>query len=312
MMPNQTTIIPAYQTRQALIGLSLSERDTAVLAFFRMWVDHIPVESAYFLHIVPDFSKYVPFPEEVQPSWEPDYEIGEELTHHMKQQVDRQAPNLEKIFTEFDVKEGDPLEELLLTQRDQQADLTFIGQQSGTPYHQILARNLARKVQGNALIIPEHTNPQLKHIMVPLDFSNDSIFAFETALAIAQEWNSPVEISAVHVFDLPDLSVYKISRTPEQFKHMMVENREEAFEAFLKKYAIEDTHVQVNDVLLEQEHPQIAQTLFEHAKKQAVDLIVMGAKGHSKVELLLMGSVTEQLLSLNDEIPTLIVKKKDS
>ena len=55
--------------------------------------------------------------------------------------------------------------------------------------------------------------------------------------------------------------------------------------------------------------PWIPHYIKEYAEENEVDFIVMGAKGHSKVELLLLGSVTEKLLSINNSIPTLIVKE---
>ena len=48
---------------------------------------------------------------------------------------------------------------------------------------------------------------------------------------------------------------------------------------------------------------------MDFAKQHNVDLIVTGAKGHSQVELLLLGSVTEKLLAINDSLPTLVVKE---
>ena len=47
---------------------------------------------------------------------------------------------------------------------------------------------------------------------------------------------------------------------------------------------------------------------MDYAYDKKADLIVMGAKGHSQVELLLMGSVTEKVLAVNESIPTLVVK----
>jgi nucleotide-binding universal stress UspA family protein len=37
----------------------------------------------------------------------------------------------------------------------------------------------------------------------------------------------------------------------------------------------------------------------------------MGAKGHSQIERLLMGSVTEKVLALTTHVPVLIVKETD-
>jgi len=51
----------------------------------------------------------------------------------------------------------------------------------------------------------------------------------------------------------------------------------------------------------------IAATILDFAKKNAVDLIVAGTKGSGALENLLMGSVTRNLVSLS-HIPVLVVK----
>lgn len=59
---------------------------------------------------------------------------------------------------------------------------------------------------------------------------------------------------------------------------------------------------------MKKEKPGISKYILEFGRKEKVDFIIMGAKGHSKVENLLMGSVTEKLLTINDSIPTLVIK----
>jgi nucleotide-binding universal stress UspA family protein len=48
--------------------------------------------------------------------------------------------------------------------------------------------------------------------------------------------------------------------------------------------------------------------LVEYAEKNKYDLIIMGSKGHSKLALLLMGSMTEKVVSQTESVPVLIVK----
>lgn len=51
----------------------------------------------------------------------------------------------------------------------------------------------------------------------------------------------------------------------------------------------------------------VAQEILAFARKNAIDLIVVGTKGHGVLEELLMGSVTRSLVSLA-HIPVLVVK----
>jgi nucleotide-binding universal stress UspA family protein len=53
----------------------------------------------------------------------------------------------------------------------------------------------------------------------------------------------------------------------------------------------------------------VAQALQETVMTQGVDLIVMGARGHSTAAALLLGSLTEKLIWMTT-VPLLVVKDK--
>ncbi|HKK80015.1 MAG TPA: universal stress protein, partial [Phaeodactylibacter sp.] len=139
------------------------------------------------------------------------------------------------------------------------------------------------------------------------DFSENSIKALRTAIALNESLSEPAKITVLNVYEMPNLSVYKIQRTREQFERMLQKDHEEAMNAFLNTQ-VPDYRDQLETKLIMQKTPGIAQYIMDVAEEYEGDFIVMGAKGHSKVELLLLGSVTEKLLGLNEHIPTLIVK----
>jgi nucleotide-binding universal stress UspA family protein len=85
----------------------------------------------------------------------------------------------------------------------------------------------------------------------------------------------------------------------------MEEDRKAAFQDFINTYA-KDEAIEID--LIEQGYGNVGAYLLQYCEDKHADLIVLGAKGHSKVELLLLGSVTEKLLMLNQNIPTLVVK----
>ena len=106
---------------------------------------------------------------------------------------------------------------------------------------------------------------------------------------------------------MPNLTYYKTGRPFEKFKKMIEENIEDAFDAFLNTYAPDDRD-DIKIALYQKDLPGTAKFIMDYAKENKSDFIIIGAKGHTKVELLLMGSVTESFLQLNDTIPILIVK----
>ena len=54
--------------------------------------------------------------------------------------------------------------------------------------------------------------------------------------------------------------------------------------------------------------PRVSQYIVEAAEAENAGLIVIGAKGHSRLERLVLGSVTERLVSANQRVPVLVVK----
>lgn len=294
--------IQPLEVVQSLIALELADVDEPVLSFFDFFSGQIPVGAAYFVHVLPKLDFFMEGQSTVHP-----YEIDRETLRKMEDKILDRLSHKNSIYVEFDVKEGNPLEEILKDAEDVGADLVVIGQRSDTEVHGVLAKNLVRKVKGNALVVPDKAQPSIRKILVPIDFSANSIRALQTAIALNKRLDVPAKLVCLNIYDMPNLSVYKTGKSREQLKNMLEEDRTNAFRAFLHTYAneIED---QIETVLVERDLPGIARYILDFAAENEVDFIVMGAKGHSKVDLLLMGSVTEKLLTLNENIPTMVVK----
>lgn len=306
-MPKSTSAIQPFQVRQAIVALELGATDNTILEYLDFFTKEIPTGAAYFLHVLPKFDLLNTMMEREAQSFVSNYEINDEVITRMEQKIRSRLTDEHTVHIEFDVKEGSPLEELLEDTNDVKADLVVIGQRSGVSQHGILAKNLARKVQCNALVIPDKAKPRLRRILVPVDFSEYAIKALRTAVAINLELYEPAEIVCLNIYEVPNLSVYKIQKTKEQFKDMLEKDHRDAFHAFLNTH-IPEYKDSIKVELVCRENAGIAQHIMDYAENIKADLIVVGAKGHSQVELLLMGSVTEKLLAINETVPTLVVK----
>jgi nucleotide-binding universal stress UspA family protein len=303
----EKAIIQPFEVVQALVALELAEVDEPVLNFFDFFSSQVPVGAAYFIHVLPKIDFFDESLEGNGGRGAHPYEIDRSVLERMELKIKDRLSGTSSIYTEFDIKEGDPLEEILKDAEDIGADLVVIGQRTETEAHGILAKNLVRKVKGNALVVPDQATDSIKKILIPIDFSANSIRALQAAIAMNKRLYKPAELICLNVYDMPNLSVYKTGKTREQLKNMLEEDRNNAFKAFLHTYAgeVED---QIQTVLVERDLPGIARYILDFADENGIDFVVMGAKGHSKVDLLLMGSVTEKLLTLNEKIPTLVVK----
>jgi nucleotide-binding universal stress UspA family protein len=291
-----------------LVALELGKTDASILNYLNFLAETFSVREIAVFHVVPKitlFDRALEF--DTEPDVLGDYKINEEVVEEMRAKILNRFSDHPETDIVFDVREGEPLEELLNEADILEPDLIMVGQNTDASSHGILAKNLVRKVDCDALVIPKGAEPGIKKIMVPVDFSPYALQALKKAVAMADALEGKAEVIALNVYDLPNFSTYKISRSPEQFKSMIQANREEGASNFLHS-VIKNTKVDVKVKLIERKGPGTGHYIMDYAEKNEVDLIIMGAKGHSKVELLLLGSVTEKVLSLNEKIPVLVVK----
>jgi nucleotide-binding universal stress UspA family protein len=135
-------------------------------------------------------------------------------------------------------------------------------------------------------------------ILVPLDGSEHSLNALEKALQIAKKFDG--KITLINVY-----SVSSFRLTPSQVFAYVVEIRKsgESILAEGKKIAF-DKGIQV-ETLLKEGH--IVEEILQKAREGNFDLIVMGARGISKMKEILLGSVSHGVTT-HAPCPVLIVK----
>ncbi len=306
-MPDPNKTIHPFSVQQAVVAVGLGESDDELLDYLDFFARQIPIAKAEFLHVLPTFDLFNTLFKRESEGIVSNYELNEEAIREMKAETKAKLEKQQIGKVEFDVREGNPLEELLKEVEETKADLTIIGQKSAAGQHGILARNLARKTASNALIVPEASPKSLRKILVPIDFSPSSVKSLQIALGINQQLKEPAEIICLNVFEMPSVVSVYIRKTTEELKKMVEQDRMDSFNDFLRTYGGSEIG-SLKTVLIENKVGDIGTYIMDYATSIKADLIIIGAKGHSRVELLLLGSVTERLLSENDIIPTLVVK----
>ncbi len=310
VLPNNAEAVASPETlliRQTVVALGLNTADDTTLRFFSALAGYVPVNAAFFLHVQPRFDLLGALFEREAQSVVSNFDLHTDLVRQLEHNVYRHFAPQGPLRVEIDVREGNPLEEILRQSADLQADLLIAGKNSHGATHGILSGNLVRKSKCNTLIVPDQARSRLKRILVPVDFSPYSVRALQTAAALAATAPESTEIVVSHAYDLPSIMAYRINKTEEELQTIIENDRRAALEDFLGNFA-----PQLSDrcrfELIRHQETSIPELIMDMASAQEADLIVMGAKGHSKVELLLMGSVTESLLQMNNTIPVWVVK----
>ena|ERR1700677_3269899 len=133
----------------------------------------------------------------------------------------------------------------------------------------------------------DKSNGFFRRILVGYDGSSSAEKALEAALAIASSLGSTVDV--LSVVQLPEPATL-----PEL--HAMLDSAREHYETELRRIA---QAANGNGIRLETDvavgHP--AEQIIQRAEQIRADLIVIGHRGISKFEKLILGSVSERVLS---------------
>ncbi len=143
----------------------------------------------------------------------------------------------------------------------------------------------------------------MKNILVPIDFSVQAEYAAKVAAKIAKTTNA--KIFLLHMLELPtgiiDPSSHSTSsNTPTSL--LFLKRAYKKFEEFKRSSFLRDIQME-ESVLFHKAYDGI----IEESKKHEIDLIVMGSKGTSGLEEMLVGSNTEKVVR-NSNVPVLVIK----
>lgn len=142
----------------------------------------------------------------------------------------------------------------------------------------------------------------MKKIIVPVDFSEYSEYALETAAALAKQHQA--ELIVMHMLEMSESIISSSSdkRGEENAFMLIVANKK--FAAFLDKPYLED----VNVTALVKYH-KVLKEVAKVAIEERADLIVMGSRGHSDHDGIFTGSNTEKVVRYS-ETPVLVIKSQ--
>ncbi len=144
----------------------------------------------------------------------------------------------------------------------------------------------------------------MKKILVPCDFSESAIQAYEFALNLAAQ--SHAEIFVLKVIDLPFIYETSLGTTPEYFDPGIFKDLEDDakknFEKLKSRYNRKEV---VNFTAL---RGSVTFMINQFTQDNKIDLIVMGTKGASGLKEYWIGSNTEKVVRFS-HVPVLAVRK---
>ena len=131
----------------------------------------------------------------------------------------------------------------------------------------------------------------MKKILVPIDFSKPSEYAAKMAAKIAKKTSA--SITLIHLIELPSelANIEYGSRFSIPESMLYLRKIKEKIIDFKNSFFTEDMKV---DYFIKLNNP--FDGIRKYADKIDADLIIMGSKGHSKFEEIIIGSNTEKIV----------------
>lgn len=149
----------------------------------------------------------------------------------------------------------------------------------------------------------------MKKILVPIDFSRTSLVAMEVAFDIAKK--DGADIIALHVVEEATPDSYRISGEWQRgnwedklYTFKLLEKAKKQLEKLVQETRFNAVKI-VGELRLGNPFHGMSTIVSEHK----VDLIVMGTKGHTKLEEMIIGTNTEKVVR-HAHCPVLTVHKK--
>ena len=270
-----------------------------------LYHDFLSTQKAYFLHIMPDFNLPKEIDVEFHHLFSPDYPVDEKVQDKINLDLVEVFGENPTFETQVEVREGQPLQKLLHWIKVKEIDWLLIGNKKQSEGSGITARRVARQSSCNIFFVPNAPLHSSKKILIPLDFSENSA----RALRKAKKWkmkDPEIEIYGMYVIDLPPTDYYMRPVPSSGFQKVLRESAEQAYKKFLTKYELLDLDIKMH--YEENVYTNVATHIHEFIKKEDVDILMLGAQGHTAWNNFFFGSVTERLVVLCKEIPVVVVR----
>ncbi len=133
----------------------------------------------------------------------------------------------------------------------------------------------------------------VKNILAPVDFSENSGKILQTALYFSQKFEAKLTVLFV-VQSFDDYSGFFVPHIPlSQFEEDLLKSAENKMDAFLHENI--DAPENVDAKVLTGD---IAEEITGFVEKSGTDLIVMGTHGYKGLEKVLFGSVAEKIVKM--------------
>ena len=144
----------------------------------------------------------------------------------------------------------------------------------------------------------------MKSILVPCDFSDPAVQAYEFACNIATRTKGKVFV--IHAVDLPMMYETTFGIPPYAFDPSLLDSLEDRAKENFKQLQ-KSTGVKAPETHFESINGTVSSTILDAIKDNQIDLVVMGTHGASGFKEYVFGSNTEKIVRLS-HVPVMAIR----
>ncbi|WP_127900657.1 universal stress protein [Solirhodobacter olei] len=144
----------------------------------------------------------------------------------------------------------------------------------------------------------------MKTILTATDGSEGAARALDFAISLASQSGATLHlINVVGGYGLPSDVMRQLS-TPGSawFDDALAADSAEV----LHQARARATAAGLGSVILESRHGDVAASILDYARERGIEVIVVGKRGQGRVEAMLLGSVSQKLVSLADRVVVVV------
>lgn len=299
-----------YPLKKILVALDATPMDDTLIEFASFLAQSTSAESVHFVNVI----KNTQLPNALRKEFPNLMEdaIKERKKQMEKKVIERFDMTNQEITVKITVEQGLlPSKHILKLAEKYNIDAIVVGRKEMLKGSSVVTQRLARRATCSLLIVPEKEYSSMHRIMVATDFSKDSLVALEEAVSLASHGKNEgrdVEIICHHVYQVP-VGYHYTGKSFEESSEVMRQNAEKNYKKFIKKVDTKDVKITPLFSLSRQESP--VSMIYDKAVELNVNCIVIGGKGKAaSTAFFPIGTNTEKLISMDANIPLLIVRPK--
>lgn len=289
--------------KRIMVALDQTLYDREVLLYTAHLVQLIRPQKIYFVHVDRDLEVADVFLKDISRHTPKD----ELLKIQVERDVDRYFANPFRISSKVEILEGKPLKTLTHWAKIKDIDLIVVGHKPLSDGSGVTAKKLLRESAASVLFVTPNEQLPVQRIVVPFDFSGPSDAALKIGLHFVKQLTQ-ASLEAVHVFDVPIMNKYELQMDHSEITDKVFNHKRKVFQTYLEKQGLKNAGIGLE--LIENTHGRVAKYLADYVTQGQGTLVIMGASGHSGLDVFFLGSVTEKFLALNTNIPILVKRMK--